>query len=71
MAVLPLQGWKECLGHAAGKRKGRAGDHSPHAMKSNHLILYSALLLQEGVQLFLHDFLEKINFKKKGEGSVV
>lgn len=29
-----------------------------HAMKCNHLVLYSTLLLQEGIQLFLHDFLK-------------
>lgn len=28
-------------------------------MKCDHLVLYSALLFQEGVQLFLHDFLKE------------
>jgi len=28
-------------------------------MHRNHLVLYSALLFQEGVQLFLHDFLKE------------
>lgn len=35
-------------------------------MKCNHLVLYGALLFQEGIQLFLHDFL-----KEKDEESLV